>query len=444
MKYIYLFISLIVSIISYYILNVTSYYYALSLVIIYLIFLFNVVKKINNYLFLPPTILTLGHIIYIWFSSLLMKLGVAISHLNAFEIFDDYQIQKSVFITLISNIIVWIVFFIFYDHKKKHYFHSYIKYKFKNNKIVNISILIILIILYISLFSGNFGYYATNDEYVNITNSLFNLLMLMICYKYFFSKINMYMIFVFILIVVFAILSASKSLIIVPILYITILNYFKTKSFSFNFILLSIALLLLAFSIIPKIREIYEGSSIVEANLNNNISYSEASNVNAGQDFLNRLNYVPVLCKAIEYNGKIPNSVENLWEYTLLSPIYAVVPRFIYSEKPTTDFSRWFSYNIARSTETNNISATYQGILFMNGGLISVILGFILVGGFMYFFYFYFYSYNNLPFYVSMTFIFATLTAEPWMFFSGTLQNIIIFIIFRLVFLEKVDKIKKS
>ena len=109
-------------------------------------------------------------------------------------------------------------------------------------------------------------------------------------------------------------------------------------------------------------------------------------------DISDRFNYVPVLNAAINYSGYSPKNVTHLWEYTLMSPIFAFVPRFIYPDKPSNTFANWYAYNLMGSTEDNNMSATYQGILYMNGGVVSVVLGFLLVGALFYLVYIYYFQ----------------------------------------------------
>ena len=131
----------------------------------------------------------------------------------------------------------------------------------------------------------------------------------------------------------------------------------------------------------------------------------------------------------MEYEGPKPPAVTNLWYYKFMSPIYAFTPRVINPGKPEITFGKWFSFNVYGSTEDNNIGATYQGILYMNGGLISVLFGFLIVGMVQALFVNFLFNNKYLPVYLLLLLKMVFLSQEPWAFYTGFIQTLVLMLI---------------
>lgn len=413
-----LYFSLALSIIHYYI----SYYYI----------------KLNSIKFLlnPLFINLLLNFIYIF-------LGVfnTLAFTNKSIFVYNELIVKSLYITNISISSQYIGFYLYNIFKKDKLIFSLPNIK------ININIIIILI-LTITFLEVYFSYQGVTGYFSVINNlplfSTFNQFLMTTIYLSFlllvYSTDNKKIHYLLsVALSTMGIFSGSKTLIIMPFAYLFIIYTIKSPFLIKNFKYLIFLLLIISFSflVITPIRYVLierkQGYTV------NNNTYKVANNLlndnfndvsQPFEDLSRRFNKIPQLTTAIDYDGPTPESVNNLWKYTFMSPVYAFLPSFIIENRPKVSFGSWFAQVGFNTTEDTNVGATFQGILFMNGGIISVIFGFLLVGFVQYFLYKHLLNKNPLI-YIALLQTITFLPQEPWLFYVSNIQSILfIFILY--------------
>jgi len=198
----------------------------------------------------------------------------------------------------------------------------------------------------------------------------------------------------------FGFLSGMKSQIIVPALVVVISYYTIKGKVPFVWSVVALVSVFPAFLIMDALRTArhydptYDNRdlfSIAHAVIK---SYEESSDDSAGRrddgtelqigsSFLRRLNVTQMSAIAIRYknstelNEDSPGSLTNL----LLQPVYAIIPRFLWPEKPINRIGNWFANEVlGEGTLTNSVAMGPVGQLYVAGGIIAVCLGFFAVG----------------------------------------------------------------
>jgi len=250
---------------------------------------------------------------------------------------------------------------------------------------------------------------------------------------------DLYFLFILGILVFVGVLSGTKFSLVLPFIYIVFSDYFKQKKILTKKILTVLIIFILSFMIISPLRDVLDKKQqgeevdlltiVVLAFSEGNYSFEDALT-----SLIYRVIYLPQIILAINYEGTLPDAVTRLWEYTLMSPINALIPRSINPSKPAITFGRWFSYNVFGSTINNNIGATYQGILYMNGKLISVFIGFFLVGMAQALFVNMLFNKKFFPIYLLILPNLFLLPQESWVFYVGLLQTtIFLLVIYKLI-----------
>ena len=346
-------------------------------------------------------------------------------------------LNKCVYVSLCGVASCWLVFDFLCLNKPPFFINQFTIPNKSLNRKAKVIVIIILLVLYALVATGNFGYFAKDSSISNYTDKLYDFIILIITYYFLYDngKFNNKK-FYYILVAALSLLgimSGSKSHLLMPMFILYIVEGLRENQWNNKYLKYIPILLVSAFILIIPIRYMIKN----DVNLTQNESISLVSQSADGEslgtmvvnNFIDRINYVPVLSVALEHKGNVPKNVSELWKYTFLSPIYAFVPRFIYSDKPSNTFSNWYAYNLMGSTEDNHMSATYQGILYMNGGILSVILGFMLVGALFYFIYSFYFQDQYIYMYISQILSFLVLPAEPWTLYVTVIQNLIVFYI---------------
>jgi len=98
--------------------------------------------------------------------------------------------------------------------------------------------------------------------------------------------------------------------------------------------------------------------------------------------FFGRTNNLVEAAKAIDYNNKVgldktdPDFRNNL----LLVPFHAIIPRFIWKDKPLQDIGLWFTRKVWGYDFFSSTSVTPFGFLYFAGGNAFVIIFFLMFG----------------------------------------------------------------
>lgn len=399
---------------------------------------------------LPPFLFSFSMLIYVYIGSLLIYSESLIYDRFSSILFSSSNMIKANFITVFAISAMWISYMSFYKSNNEVDINEKSNTTHQLKKGVSIIIVLISVLLYVYGIAYGYAGYSKNEEEVSTLERIINLfresifLILIIYYLNNYEtvekkRVNTYFFFLVGILVFIGILSGSKFSIVEPFLYIILINYFKNEKFSKKKLLLIFSIFILSFMIIIPLRE-----TLNEKKEGVDVSISEiVSSIASTDDFslhtsltqvLYRVTYVPQLILAIEYQGQKPESVSKLWQYKLLSPINALIPRVINPNKPSITFGKWFSHNVYGSTRDNNIGATYQGILYMNGGLLSVFIGFFLVGLIQAIIVNYLFNRKYLPIYILLLLSLFLLPQEPWVFYTNIIQSLLVMLlIFNLI-----------
>lgn len=394
--------------------------------------------KTNKWL-VPPQLFTLTMVLYIFLPSILIYYGGMIYERFNLSLFTELNIVSANIVTLFATSTMWSSFLL--ASIKKNYQILEISTndirKKKINKRIFLFFLITIAIQFYGVVTNISGYSIESSSSSQIVSLFGNFSIFILVYYFYINyeriidKVDVKFLMMLLSLIILGFAFASKSKVVSPFLYLILVDYFKRKKFNKKIIIIGFSIFILSFIIVPIIRE----SIIKQEDINLNTASSNKGNIiTAFNSFLYRTSYVPQLIMAIDYSGDLPQSVEKLWEYHLLSPIYSVLPRPIYKNKPEITFGKWFSYNVYGSTRENNIGATYQGILYLNGGIGSVFIGFVLLGLFQAFFVKLFFNKKYIPIYLSLLLTLFLLPQEPWVFYVRLIQSAIsLYVVFSLI-----------
>ncbi len=398
-------------------------------------------RYVHNKWLLPPLLFSFLMLIYIYLGTLLIHYGGLIYERFNFALFDKHNLNKANGLTIFASSSMWIGYLLFNDfvRMEKRTLYIRLKSKFDSFKITLIFLFIIPILYYGAL--NRIVGYTSEGGTISSVISLFKVLSFFIMTIYFLfnyekitkSPFDIKLIIMLFSLVLLGFVAAIKNDVVAPFIYILLIDYYKRRKINLKISIFAFTLFLLSFIVVPIMRQ----NIVNNQNLLYDIELRDVDHRNSITSFLFRITYVPQLILAIEYDGEKPDAVNKLWEYQLLSPIYSVLPRFVYETKPEITFGRWFSYYVYGSTYDNNIGATYQGILFMNGGLISVFFGFLIVGFMQGFIKQLFFNDKYLPIYLTLLLTLFMLPQEPWLFFVRILQSSISLYIFHRILINK-------
>lgn len=200
--------------------------------------------------------------------------------------------------------------------------------------------------------------------------------------------------FVFILFLI-GMLSAQKQAALVPFFALAIAYYSKTRRIPRKWIVVGGLALVITFSVVSMMREYYfggKGSGVTSlsevADISSNALNSHAfertyATYDVGDQITMRLFYGNAVGKAIEHckrNGYgVPD--QSRLVHVLIAPVYALIPRFIYPDKPVADFGNWFARHIyVRAPVKYSIGITPVGYGYMVYGVFGVIMVAVIIG----------------------------------------------------------------
>jgi hypothetical protein len=103
------------------------------------------------------------------------------------------------------------------------------------------------------------------------------------------------------------------------------------------------------------------------------------------QTLFHHTNYSTEIAASIRYKETygIPDDAPNFLSNIVFSPLYAVIPRFLWPDKPLNSLGLWFKDSILNYQAGENrtaIGMTPIGYLYFTGGSIAVFIGFWLIG----------------------------------------------------------------
>lgn len=419
----------------------------LLLIVPYIWYLTKEIKKYRGGIIVPPFLLTLYLLISIVLGAFAIKYDFSPITTLMYGSFSDKELSQCIYISLIGVSSCWLSFSLLMNLRNP--FKNNIQFSFLPTRLKQGTkpiVIIFVLILWGLVVTGNFGYFAKDSDLSNYSEKIYQFLLLIAAFYFLydngkFDKNKYFYYFIIISISLLGLISGSKALLILPIFTLYVIESIKTNKWRNKYLKIIPIIFVAAFILIIPIRYVLRSDESLSSREAKELVYDNAGDktvlMMVTSSIIDRSNYVPVLSVALNHKGYVPDNVSKLWTYTLLSPIYAFVPRFLFPEKPSNTFSNWYAYNLMGSTEENHMSASYQGILYMNGGVLSVIMGFILVGVLFYLLYCFYFQEKYIYIYLTQIMSFVVLPAEPWALYVMMIQNIVLFYILHKIIAYK-------
>ena len=402
-------------------------------------------KAFVPFLLLPPTIYSL----YVF-----LKIGIG-GLLTFFEIGNwiYYQFNPETFITsdLISVLSV-IFIFIGYNAFSFRLINTKTLKLPSKRRVYILSVVPILSVIY-GLSTGSYGFLgdgSSENSFIQIIKTgseLGSFIIIYLVYYFYDRPIEKKIVYIFLtFFFILGLAYGHKSTAVIVVLNFFIVLYFKERKVDKSVALILIGAIFLAYAIIQPLRIYAEASAslkgtsltisdlynIFDEAINTNTSYSSDDASFIFTSFMVRSNYMEPLCMAIENKKSsfTETHVKGGWGHIALSPIYAVVPRFIWKNKPLADIGRHFSYEIYGSTFLNSIGFTPQGYFYLLNGFFGVVFGFLLIGSFMRVITWFLLERLREPIiYLYLLVEFSNPSDLIWSYFSGIMQSIIFLLI---------------
>ena len=187
-------------------------------------------------------------------------------------------------------------------------------------------------------------------------------------------------------------LSGFKSQVVMPMIIVGVSYYVMKSRIPYKWIGLAIVMLVLSYQIVEPLRHIIDRST----NFNNQSIGSIASAVleAAGKEkeeaksvvmkVLARQDMTTYTAQSFLFKNifGVPDGAPDFISSLLLSPIYAFVPRFIWSGKPNENTGYWYNVTVMGSHPATRTSVAMGPVsyAYFAGGYLGVLLVFWLIG----------------------------------------------------------------
>ena len=400
----------------------------------------------HRFFVLPPTILSLSIFLQVAISGLAYSaVGV-----GAWEYFDgDYSyILKAIWYSQIAVHVLWISFYLLPDFEVN--FYKKVKIVGVSNMLIGLFILISLVVVFFGISTGNLGY--VKDAEVNSYTTVISLgtllgplsIVFLTVYSYEDAQKRKVIYSLIIVYFIIGLFLGIKSTALSPIALFVISLYMTNRKIKKRFVLFFLLAIAISYVVIEPFRMYY---SYVGKNYNTKsiggyvglykdaIAFAgevDGDNVesNFAFSFVERQSYVSSMCMAMQYADKNNFYIEDEWKNVALSPLYGVIPRFVWGSKPLANFGHFVSFTIYGSSEENSIGITAVGYSYLAARLLGVICFFIVLGLVQRLMFNIFYLNGSyIPFYIFFFILIALPGDAPWTYVSGSIQNLIIFLL---------------
>jgi len=304
----------------------------------------------------------------------------------------DYYVNLGAWYTLVAVQVLWIAFYALPAVS----YRSFSKFEINSVPIWLIHLFVIISVasFFIGLSTGTFGYVA-NPENVGMLGFVrlginFGLLaiILLTIYHTHLTWSRRYLYAVIAINMAIGLAFGSKSTVVSPIIIYILSLYMSGRQIGKASLVSTVVAIALAYTLVEPFRIYYDLfasgrqlsiSELIEAFVSAR-EYIKGDEANYIVAFLDRMNYLTVLGRTIEYADLNNYYRSEEWGHLLLSPLYGVVPRFIWESKPLADFGLWTSVNIFDLPATTHTGITPQGYSYLVMRLPGVILLFTLYG----------------------------------------------------------------
>lgn len=384
---------------------------------------------------LPPAVFSLYSLINNMIGGI-VHFNYDLQSAQQFPVYAETIVRGSWY-TLVATQALWVAFYALPDFKVR---------LFGRAEVRTVPVSLIVALTGISVFAfvagvgmGAYGYTSSGEAndieaYVKFGGSLGWLaIVLTVIYRYETSKILLYWIVG--LSVLRGLGYGHKSLAVIPVLLVIVSLYLTRRKINKGYFAAIAAVLSITYIIVEPFRIYYdslgEGKDLSSIGMLSQAflkshGYSEASNSDNLSAFFERINYAVPLAKTIEYADLTNYYRDEEWENLALSPLYAVVPRFLWESKPLADFGSWASVNIFGLPPTTSTGITPQGYAYLVYRLPGVIIFFLLYGVIQRLaFNLWYLNSGFMAFYLLLYFEIGYPAVVPWTYVGGTLKALV-------------------
>jgi hypothetical protein len=381
---------------------------------------------------LPPAVFSLYSLINNMLGGI-VYFNYDLESAQQFPVYAETVVRGSWY-TLVAIQALWVAFYALPDFKVRLFGHAEVR---------TVPVSLIAALTGISVFAfvagvslGAYGYTASAETsdieaYVQFGGRLGWLaIVLTVIYRYETSKVLLYWIVA--LNVLMGLAYGHKSMAVIPVFLVVVSLYMTGRKINKGYFAAIAATLAIAYIIVEPFRVYYaslgEGRDLAEVGKLAN-AFSEAREYSGVYEmdhlsaFLERNNYVVPLAKTIEYADLTNYYRDEEWGNLALSPLYAVVPRFLWESKPLADFGSWASVNIFGLPGTTSIGITPQGYAYLVYRLPGVIIFFLLYGVIQRLaFNLWYLNSGFVAFYILLYLEIGYPAVVPWTYVGGTLK----------------------
>lgn len=235
---------------------------------------------------------------------------------------------------------------------------------------------------------------------------------------------------------VVGLLFGSKSTAVIPFVLLIVSLYAVNRKIAKGYLLAAVLGLVAAYAVVEPFRIYYDTTKAqmdaprsVEDLAGLYLAAQEVSDqgiADYGEAFLQRMSYVVPLAKAMEFADFYSYYEVEEWGRLALSPLYGIIPRFLWGSKPLANFGAWASVEIFGLAETTSTGITPQGYAYLVARLPGVLLFFLLYGAIQrLLFNLLCLNRSFLPLFLLVYFDIGY-PVSPWTFVAGTLQSLIL------------------
>ena len=340
---------------------------------------------------LPPTYfclfmfvnIFLSGLVYYWFDR---------AEIVQFLVPDEFIIM-GLWYTFVAIQILWIGFYILPSRPYRTFSKLYIQTI--PLWVVHLLMLIFVVSFIIAVNNNMFGYVADNEKNewlgtvkYGISCGLVAVIALTI-YHNDSQKLRFYLYSVIAANMAVGLLFGSKSTAITPILLYILTNYLLGRKVRMRVIVIFFLAIAMAYAVIEPFRIYFDTIGATGANfsVSSLISFffaakdaTEGTETAYLQSFIRRMDYATPVGKTLEFAHLTGTYLNDQWQHLAMSPLYGLIPRFIWDTKPLADFGLWASVHIFDLPRNTHTGITPQGFAYLVLRLPGIILFFLLYG----------------------------------------------------------------
>lgn len=191
--------------------------------------------------------------------------------------------------------------------------------------------------------------------------------------------------------IIFGFISGMKSHVIIPLLIVAIIYYYTKRNTPKGILIGIILILIVSYPFSDTYRDFINKGAVDTTSIKAiieaipDVMYDAYSEATIGSIFnfgyqksssrLSMLESFSLIVKDLSQSGRF-------WygKYYVYFPLLVLVPRIIWPNKPVIDIGLWFTQTYWNPIAISSTAITYPGDLYLNFGLVGVLLGMFVTG----------------------------------------------------------------